>query len=412
MIESRHESLIVKRFILITKKSIQKIARSLTLYALITLSTVCAHPLVSDNFVAAVTQAPLVDTLVIGSGCAGLAAGFQSASFGKRTVLFTGERPGGQLMGSQLVENMPGIEPQPGADVIDRMWQQAQKAGAYIVYETVASIEPHDIDGKRFYSIKTQEGTRWHALSVILAMGGKAHTLGVPGESEYLNKQIFTCASCEHLRAVGKHFYAIGGGDAAVDGVETVVKSAIGGTLLVRALQMRATPVMQQRLVRLSSINVELGCTIVAFHGDGHQLTHIDIRHVNGAIERRPAQVVWQFIGFDPETALVKNLADLSGEGHIEVDEVQRIKQNGMVQPGFFAAGDVAADHRFHQADYAAAHGKLAAAESIRYQDAQGFSMPHVQVRLKAGYELYLQLNAPQTIGESSSIPGGMIGVL
>lgn len=306
------------------------------------------------------------DIVIIGSGCAGLAAAGQAAAYHHSTIVLTGDKAGGQLVGSLHVDNMPGIAPQSGAKIIDQMWQHAETLGAHFLHETAVAITQTNNHDTVRYTVTTHDSTIT-AYAVIIATGGSPKLLGVPGEAQYLNRGIFTCAACDHMRAAGTIAYAVGGGDTAIDGTETLLKSASSCTMLVRGPRLRASLAMQKRLKKISNVTIQFNTSITAFIGDGTWLTHIDIRDYSGTITRVPASCVWEFIGFTPETTLVRTMADLHEEGHLIVDEVQHVFHHKRIQPGLFAAGDVASDHRFHQADYAAAHGKLAAQEAVRY---------------------------------------------
>lgn len=299
-------------------------------------------------------SARTVDVAVIGGGCAGLAAAFTVAYLKHSVVVFTGDTPGGQLMGSVRVENIPGIVPKSGGEVMSELEEQAIAAGAQLQFTSVT-----DVTRTGTFVITTVDGAQWHARAIILAMGGTPRLLQVPGEAELLNTRIFTCALCDGKQTENKRVYVIGGGDASIDVLLTLNDfGPCECTLLVRSSHMRAAPRVQERL-QSANVTIEYGTRIRAVRAvrEGIEL----LLDTPQGQEVRTTDFLFYAIGHQPATTApwVRTLATCDAHGYIMVNTIQ-----GTGVPGVFAAGDIASPH-FHQASYAIGCGQLAAKSAI-----------------------------------------------
>lgn len=302
--------------------------------------------------------AALVDVAVIGGGCAGLSAAFTVGYLRHSALLFTGDMPGGQLMGSLRVENIPGVMAQPGYAVIEQLEEQARAAGVQFVSASVVGLSQ---DGEGAWVVAASTGERWSARAVILAMGGIPRTLRVPGEAALINSKIFTCALCDGQQAEGKSVYIVGGGDASIDAICTLQDFGMRtGRLLVRGSSMRAAPALQERLNRCN-VTVEYGTTIVAVADSGDGVL-VSIKSPQG-IEERYADRIFYAIGHAPNTGYSWLLPYVTCDihGYIVVDAHQATRTAGL-----FAAGDIASPY-FHQASYAIGCAQLAAKSAVDY---------------------------------------------
>lgn len=306
------------------------------------------------------------DIAVIGGGCAGLAAAFTAAYLNHTVVVFAGDAPGGQLMASTRVENIPGIIPKTGAEVIEELEAQAISAGARIEYTAVAEVRHVSQMGPKFL-ITTASGTRWRAKAVVLAMGGTPRTLSIPGEAELLNSRIFTCALCDGKQTEGKVVYVIGGGDGSVDTLLTLHEFGAQQHLLVRSGSMRAAPRIQKRLQH-TDIRIEYETQVVGVRltdaGTPHERFEIVVKTPHGT-EIRMADFLFYAIGHTPNTTApwVRQLVKLDAQGYIVTNARQETSM-----PGVFAAGDIASPY-FHQASYAIGCGQFAAKSAIDYSN-------------------------------------------
>lgn len=307
--------------------------------------------------------APIV---VVGGGPAGLSAALYAANDRVHTVLFTGPQIGGQLASAGEVENMPNVTKQWGHKIIENLEQQAHHAGAIIVYDSVTVIEP-ECD---YYRIITESGTVVYAYAVIVATGGHARTLGVPGEQKYWSVGVSTCALCDRAFFEGKEVAVIGGGDAAVEEAMQLAPYAKNVTIFVRGAQMRAAPRNQEKLKDYSNIFLCYSMRVIEVLGDGTKMTGLQLEDTKTG-EKQEVKMDGMFlaIGHDANNDLVANLIELDAEGYIILPD--RTQQT--TRAGIFAAGDNA-DKRYRQAIVAEGHGSMAAMDAMKYLREVGFT--------------------------------------
>lgn len=294
-------------------------------------------------------------------------------------------------MGSWFVDNLPGISPKPGWQLIKDYKCDAVRKGAALVYDTITDITVSSLGHLPFFVIHTEDGETWAAFTLILATGGTPKTLHVLGEERYLQvadheKQIFTCSNCDARIAEGKqHVYVVGGGDAAVDAVKDVLTYAARCTLLVRKNAMRASPSVQARIAHDSRVTILYETEIVEMCGDGSRIYSIRLKTPNGLIER-PVDVLYLAIGRTPGTDCpwMRALGICNVAGYIIVDLAQHTTRTGV-----YAAGDATTlAETYHQLDYAAACGKRAGIEAYVYMREQGLLCTSVQGVLSPYYHV------------------------
>lgn len=298
------------------------------------------------------------DIAIIGGGCAGLSAAFTVGYLRHKAVVFMGDMPGGQLMGSLQVENIPGLIAQPGYQVIEQLERQVREVGVRCVSATIVGLERAP-DG--WCTLTTTAGDRWRVRAVILAMGGIPRTLGIAGESALMNTKIFTCALCDGQQAVDRTVYVVGGGDASVDAICTLHDFGMRAChLLVRSRSMRASPALQERL-RRCSVAIEYETSLVEVH-EVDQGLELVIMTPHGR-EVRYADRLFYAIGHQPNTYFdwLRPYVECDLHGYIKVDAHQCTRTSNI-----FAAGDIASPY-FHQASYAIGCAQLAAKSAVDY---------------------------------------------
>lgn len=307
--------------------------------------------------------APLV---VVGGGPAGLAAALYAANDRVHTVLFTGPQIGGQLASAGEVENMPSVPKKWGLKIIEELEQQAQHAGAHIVYDSVTGIEPEH----NYYRIITEGGITIYAYAVIIATGGRARTLGLSSEQKYWSAGVSTCALCDRAFFEQKDVAVIGGGDAAVEEAMQLAPYAKTVTIFVRGASMRAAPRNRDKLHEYSNIRIQYSTRVIEVLGDTRIMTGLRLENTQtGEQQEVPMDGMFLAIGHAPNTALVEKLVALDDEGYIVMpDRTQRT-----TQAGIFAAGDNA-DKRYRQAIVAEGHGSMAAIDAMKYLREIGFT--------------------------------------
>lgn len=307
-----------------------------------------------------------IDALIIGGGSAGLASAINLLRDKRHTVIVRGPEPGGQLMGSSSVENIPGVAPVPGYRIIEEREEQLAKLGAHFIDGTVTSLERNPAG---LFVAQMDTGTALTARTVILATGSKARHLEVPGERERMNDGVYTCAVCDKRQAADQHVVVVGGGDAAVEAVMHLAPYAKSIDLLVRSGALRAARVMQDKLALYEQVKVRPYTRVTEVMSQDNKLTGVmteDTRTHERALTH--AGALFLAIGHTPNSGLVKALSALDPDGYVLVDGYSQrvIDTAGKVVPGLFVAGDVR-DRHIRQDPTATGEGVAAGIEAIKY---------------------------------------------
>ena len=303
-----------------------------------------------------------VKCLIIGSGPAGYTAAIYASRANLQPVVYSGLLPGGQLTQTTIVENFPGY-PQgvDGNSMMADMREQAERFGADIRDGSIISADL----GRQPYMLTAADGLTIEADTVIIATGAAAKYLGLPDEERYRGEGVSACATCDGFFYRKKTVAVVGGGDTACEDALYLASLAKKVYLIVRKPFLRASKVMQQRVMATHNIEVLFEHNTVGLYGnnglEGAHLVkrrgHDDEQQIDIAIDG-----FFLAIGHKPNSDLFRPWLDTDNEGYI-------ITLNGTTQtklPGVFAAGDVA-DPNYRQAITAAASGCKAALEAERY---------------------------------------------
>ena len=309
-----------------------------------------------------------VKCLIIGSGPAGYTAAIYASRANLSPVLIDGPQQGGQLTMTTLVENFPGfpegVEP---FQMMDDMRRQAERFGTRFVSGIVTKVEP-DMrqDGcMTSHRVWTDNGDEYRSQTLIIATGASAKWLGLPSEKEYMGRGVSACATCDGFFYRGKTVAVVGGGDTACEEASYLAGLCKQVYLIVRKPYLRATDIMQQRVLTNPKITVLFEHNTLRLTGDGKvQGADLIFRKDTPEAEERHIEIDGFFlaIGHHPNTDLFKDSLELDDEGYI------RVKGDSPCTnvAGMFAAGDCADPH-YRQAVVAAASGCKAAMEADRY---------------------------------------------
>ena len=276
------------------------------------------------------------DLIIVGAGPAGLCAALYGGRSMLKSVVLERGVPGGELLNTDLIEDYPGFESVKGFELADKMAAHALKFGAELATDAVQAVEKRD-DG--WFNVTTESGEGYEAPAVILTAGGTPTKLNVPGEAEYAGKGVSYCAVCDGHFFRGEHLAVVGGGDAACEEAEFLTRYASQVTIVHRRDRFRASPIIQKRVFENPKIAVVWNTVVDRIGGDGTKTTHLTLRDVvTGALRDYPVGGVFVFIGFRPNTGVVKGHVRHDAGGYLITDEVMMSSI-----PGLFAAGDVRA---------------------------------------------------------------------
>ena len=301
----------------------------------------------------------VIDIAVVGGGPAGLTAAIYGARARAKTVIFETGLTGGQIVSASWVENYPGFpDGVTGQELGDLMFQQAQNAGAES--RTISPVEAIRANGCDF--VLTVGGEELDARCVILSTGAIPKKLGIPGEAEFTGRGVSWCATCDGPLYRDKVVAVIGGGDSATQEALYLAKIAKEVHLIHRRDEFRATECLSEQCFFNPQITMHLSHIPEEILGEGGKVSGIRLRsRVDGAETTVPVDGVFEFVGIDAQSALVKDLCELDDLGFVKVD------RNGLTShPGLYAAGDVA-DYELKQVVTACARGATAVYHAVHY---------------------------------------------
>ena len=280
------------------------------------------------------TRIAELDLIIIGAGPAGLCAAMYAGRGMLRSVLIERGVPGGELLNTEWIDDYPGFEHVLGRQLADLMAAHAVKFGADIRQDTVESIVRRD-DG--IFEVAPVLGHIYEAPAVILTAGGTPTKLEVPGELEYAGRGVSYCAVCDGAFFKGETLAVIGGGDAAVEEADYLTRYGHKVYVVHRRDEFRASKILQERLFSNPKIEVIWNKRVLEFKGTPAGLQSVQLQDtVTGELSSLAATGAFIFIGFRPNTGLVKQHAVHDPSGYLVTDERMMTSI-----PGLFAAGDV-----------------------------------------------------------------------
>ncbi|KKP95518.1 MAG: thioredoxin-disulfide reductase [candidate division TM6 bacterium GW2011_GWE2_36_25] len=301
----------------------------------------------------------IVPIAVIGSGPAGLSAGLYGARLGFYTVIFEGPKPGGQLTETGYVENWPGVGRKRGPEIMKDQRAYVESLGAVLMPESISKVDFSSWP----YRLTTDDNQVINALSVIIATGSAPRVLAIPGEREYWGKGVTTCAVCDAPYYKNSDVVVIGGGDSAIEEAAQLAPYAKQITILVRKDSLRASDIMQKRLLELPQARVLFNKELKRVYGDEEHVEGVEVYdNKSKEISHLPIKGVFLAIGQEPRTQVFKGQLNLDKQGYVQV----KGRTQECSRPGVFAAGDVE-DMHYRQAGVAAGAGIKAAIEASQF---------------------------------------------
>ncbi len=314
-------------------------------------------------------MAEIRETVILGSGCAGLTAAIYTARAGLKPLVLEGHEPGGQLSITTMVENFPGWpEGIQGPELIDNMKKQAQRFGASfeLAHLNAVEVEAHPM------RLQTSAG-EIHARTIIVASGASARWLGLPSEQALIGHGVSSCATCDGFFFRGKEIAVVGGGDSAMEEALFLTRFAAKVTVLHRREHFRASKIMLERVIAHPNIELRTNTVVEEVLGvEDKEVKGVRIRDVvNGESSNLAVGGLFLGIGHVPNAEMFAGHIDLDEEGYIKTINNVFTTRNGQVVSGVFACGDVQ-DRRYRQAVTAAGSGCMAALEAEKFLEEHG----------------------------------------
>ncbi len=298
------------------------------------------------------------EVIVIGAGPAGLTAGIYLSRAKIKTLILNQGIAGGQIVLTHKVANYPGYEDISGYMLSQSMYKQAKSFGCEIknnikITNTnlTGKVKTVEVNGKDVYT----------ADAVIIATGGKARELGVPGEANLIGRGISHCATCDGDFFAGKNVIVVGGGNSALEEAVALTQFVNHLTVVHQFDHFQAYESAVKEAKANDKIDFIMESTVTEFYGE-HSLEKVKIKNLKtGEEEIRAIDGVFVFIGYVPQSEFLGGVLKLSQWGEIITD-----KNLATSIPGVFAAGDVR-QKKVRQITTAVADGTIAALSAVEY---------------------------------------------
>ncbi len=274
----------------------------------------------------------MYDTLIIGSGPAGMTAALYAARSNLKVGIIEQGAPGGQMNNTSEIENYPGYDNITGPELSMKMFEPLEKFHVEHIYGIVEKVE--DLGNvKRVWA----DDEHYDAKTVIVATGAKYKLLGVPGEETYTSRGVSYCAVCDGAFFRNQELLVVGGGDSAVEEAIYLTQFAKSVTVVHRRDQLRAQKILQDRAFANEKVSFIWDSVVEEIKGSDIKVSSVAIKNVKtGQVTELEFGGVFIYVGMIPVTSMVKDLGICNAEGWIETDDHMRTKT-----PGIFAIGDV-----------------------------------------------------------------------
>lgn len=305
-----------------------------------------------------------VSVLIIGSGPAGYTAAIYASRANLKPVLYQGIQPGGQLTITTEVENYPGYaDGVQGPEMMVDFEKQAKRMGTDIRYGLATKVDFTSQPLK----VEIDEEKWIEADSVIISTGASAKWLGLESEQRLNGYGVSACAVCDGFFFRGKEVAIVGAGDTAAEEALYLSKLCTTVHMFIRKEQMRASKVMQERVLKTPNIKVYWNTETDEIIGD-KTVTAVRVKNnKTGETKEIPVNGFFVAIGHQPNSDIFKPFIDMDEAGYIKT--IPGTSKTNV--EGVFASGDVQ-DKIYRQAVTAAGSGCMAALDAERYLSAKG----------------------------------------
>ena len=302
----------------------------------------------------------MYDIVIVGGGPAGLTAAVYGLRAGKTVLVIEKNGFGGQIAYSPKVENIPGTKVISGTEFADKLTDQAMALGADMELEKVVRVEK---TGETFL-VHTEEGGAYEGKTVILAVGVKHRTLGLPGEEELIGNGISFCAVCDGAFYAGQEVAMIGGGNSALQEALLLSEVCTKVTVVQNLADFTGEKKLSDALLEKDNVTAVFSTVVVGYKQENGALTGLVLRNEEtGAESEISVDGAFLAVGLIPENQPFAEHAKLNNWGYFDVTE-----DCCTDTPGIFVAGDCRSK-RIRQVVTAAGDGAIAAMAACRYLD-------------------------------------------
>ncbi len=298
------------------------------------------------------------DIVIVGGGPGGLCAGLYAARARRKVVCLEKFSIGGQIALTGEVEDYLGFEHISGAELGERFANHAKKFGLEIELEEVEEVYTDGDDRVA----RCASGNIYRAKAIILSTGGSPVKLGVPGELELSGRGVSYCAICDGAFFRDKVIAVVGGGDAAVEEGTFLTKFGTKVYIIHRRAELRAQKIIQQRALDNPKVEFILDTVVESINGESGRVSSLSLKNVKtGKTSNLPIGAVFVYIGFTPNSGLVRGGLKTDSGGYIITDERMETSVRGI-----YACGDVRSQ-LVRQVTNAVGDGTTAAVAAEKY---------------------------------------------
>ena len=302
----------------------------------------------------------MYDIIIAGGGPAGLTSAIYALRAGKSVLVIEKNGFGGQIAFSPKVENIPGTRTISGAEFADKLTDHAMDLGAEVELEKVISVTK---DGDVF-TVSTEEGNTYQAKAVILAVGVKHRTLGLPGEEELIGNGISFCAVCDGAFYTGQKVAMIGGGNSALQEALLLAEVCEKVTIVQNLAFLTGEKKLADALAQKSNVEIIYSTVVSEYITENGELKGLSLHNdATGEDSQIAVDGTFLAVGLMPENDAFAHLAGLNDWGYFDSGEDCATKT-----PGLFVAGDCRSK-TIRQVVTAAGDGAIAAMAACRYID-------------------------------------------
>lgn len=298
----------------------------------------------------------MYDTIIIGSGPAGMTAALYAARSNLKVALLEKGISGGQMNNTSDIENYPGYANISGPELAEKMFEPLEKLGVEHLFGYVKKIEDHGNVKKVF-----TEDEVFETKTVIIASGAFHRHLGVLGEEELNSRGVSYCAVCDGAFFRDEDLLVVGGGDSAVEEAVFLTRFAKTVTIIHRRDELRAQKVLQDRAFANEKIRFIWGSVVKEIKGD-KRVSSVIVENVKtGEISEHEFGGVFIYVGLEPVSEFVKDLGITNEAGWIVTDNHMKTAISGI-----YAIGDVR-EKNLRQVTTAVGDGAIAGQEVYKY---------------------------------------------
>ncbi|VTS15903.1 thioredoxin reductase [Streptococcus pseudoporcinus] len=274
----------------------------------------------------------MYDTLIIGSGPAGMTAALYAARSNLKVGIIEQGAPGGQMNNTSEIENYPGYDNISGPELSMKMFEPLEKFDVEHIYGIVQKVE----DMGDFKRVSTEDAY-FDAKAIILATGAKYRLLNVKGEETFTSRGVSYCAVCDGAFFRNQDLLVVGGGDSAVEEAIYLTQFAKSVTIVHRRDQLRAQKILQERAFANDKVSFIWDSVVEEIQGDNIKVSNVLIKNLKtNKISNHDFGGVFIYVGMLPVTSMVEGLGICDQEGWVVTDDHMRTSL-----PGIFAIGDV-----------------------------------------------------------------------